>query len=295
MSGLVDGLVRSARPKQWVKNVLVFAAPASAGLLTQLTVLGYAVAAFAAFCLASSGTYFLNDAADIDSDRRHATKRLRPMAAGVFTPATGRAVGVLLLAAGLLLAALTRRWQLLAVLAVYVVNTTAYSTWLKHIAVFDVMSVAGGFLLRAIGGGAATRIPLSNWFLIVASFGSLFMVVGKRFAEHHEYADAEGGHVRVVMGSYPVGFLIYLRAVSSGAVLVAYCLFAFEKADLVSGDFPWYQLSIVPFVAAIFRYALLVELGQGEEPEDIVFRDRGVLLAGLCWASLFVAATYWGG
>lgn len=293
------GLIRTARPRQWSKNLLVFGAPAAAGALTHRSVMVDATLAFVSFCLAASGMYFLNDAADVESDRQHTRKRLRPMAAGVFSPTTGRVAGALLVAASLAVAATTERGQLLLAVALYVANVTAYSVWLKHIAILDVMSVAAGFLIRAIAGGAATKIPLSGWFLLVASFGSMYLVVGKRFAEHRTYFGDDGlfkhGSTRPVMLQYPREFLVYLRSVSSGALLVAYCLFVFQKVAQVPGAFPWYQLSVIPFLGGVLRYGLLIEQGSGEEPDELLFRDLGLLLAGVLWFALFALGVYLGG
>lgn len=289
---LVLGLIRTARPKQWLKNVLVFAAPAAAGLLDDGSVLGASLVAFAAFCLAASGTYFLNDAHDVDSDRRHPTKRTRPMAAGVFGPTTGSVIGAVLIVASVVVAVLGARWQLALVVGIYVVNTTAYSLLLKHRAIFDIMSVAAGFLLRAVGGAAATNIPLSNWFLSVASFGSLFIVVSKRYSEYRAFAEDPSGPVRVVLNVYNAAYLQYLRSVSTAAVLVSYCLFAFEKSASSTVSFPWYQLSVVPFVGAILKYSLLTESGHGEAPEDLLLSNRILVLAGVAWLGLFLGGTY---
>ena len=289
---VASGLLRTARPKQWLKNVLVLMAPAAGGALTEGPVLVRTALAFVAFCLAASGTYFLNDAHDVEADRRHPRKRLRPMAAGVFSPTTGRIVGVLLLLAGLGVSIVGGRWELLLVVAVYVLNTTLYSLKLKHVPVFDILSVAAGFLLRAIAGGAATGIPLSDWFLTVASFGSLFIVVGKRFDEHRATATSVDGHVRHVLTVYTESYLRYVRSVATGGVLLAYCLFAFEKAHAAPDGGPWFQLSIVPFAAAILRYELDVESGQGETPEDVLLGDRTLVGCGVVWAALFVAGVY---
>lgn len=288
---VVSGLVQTARPRQWLKNVLVFMAPAAGGALTDGPVLLRAVLAFVAFCLVASGTYFLNDAHDIDADRRHPTKRRRPMAAGVFSPSTGRLVGVFLLAAGLAVSC-TGHWELVVVVALYVVNTTLYSLKLKRVPVFDILSVAAGFLLRALAGGAATGVPLSDWFLIVASFGSLFIVVGKRFDEHRATATSVDGHVRHVLTIYTESYLRYVRSVATAGVLVAYCLFAFEKANATPDSGLWFQLSIVPFAAAILRYELDVEAGQGETPEDVLLGDRTLVLCGIVWLGLFLAGVY---
>jgi decaprenyl-phosphate phosphoribosyltransferase len=214
------------------------------------------------------------------------------MAAGVFSTTAGRAVGVVLLVAGLAVSLLGGHWELLVVVLVYVVNTTLYSLRLKQVPVFDILSVAGGFLLRAIAGGAATGIPLSDWFLTVASFGSLFIVVGKRFDEHRATATSVDGHVRHVLTVYTESYLRYVRSVATAGVLVAYCLFAFEKADAAPHGGPWFQLSVVPFAAAILKYELDVESGQGETPEDVLLGDRTLVACGVVWLTLFVAGVY---
>lgn len=279
------GLLRTARPKQWAKNVLVFAAPGAAGVLGEGWAIRRAVIAFVAFCLAASGTYFLNDAADVDSDRRHPTKQRRPIAAGLVGVGLGRAVGVLLLVAGIGLS-FAARWPLAVTVAVYVALTTLYSTTLKHIAVIDIVAVAAGFVLRAIAGAAATDVPISNWFFIVASFGSLFIVAGKRHAEGMELGE-DATSLRSTLGEYSIEYLSYLRTVATSAVLVAYCLWAFEKAAEASRSDPWYQLSILPFVLGILRYALLVDQGKGAAPEDVVLSDRPLQLIGLAWILVF--------
>jgi decaprenyl-phosphate phosphoribosyltransferase len=291
-TSVAAGLLRTARPKQWLKNLLVLMAPAAGGVLTEGPVIVRTLVALVAFCLVSSGTYFLNDANDVEADRRHAKKRTRPMAAGVFSVTTGRLVGVGLLVAGLAVSLLAGRWELPVVVAIYVVNTTLYSLRLKHVPVFDILSVAAGFLLRAIAGGAATGIELSDWFLTVASFGSLFIVVGKRFDEHRASATSVDGTVRHVLTIYTESYLRYVRSVATGGVLLAYCLFAFEKADAAPDGGPWFQLSIVPFVAAILKYELDVESGQGETPEDVLLSDRTLVACGAVWMALFLAGVY---
>lgn len=278
------GLLRLARPKQWVKNVLVFAAPGAAGVLDEGGALLDAVLAFACFCLAAAGTYFLNDVRDVHADRRHPTKRHRPVAAGVVPIGLATALGIALLVSAIALG-LAVRWPLGATVAGYVTLTTAYSTWLKHVAVVDVVAVAAGFVLRAIGGAAATDVPISDWFFIVTSFGSLFMVSGKRGAEAAEVGTDAA--IRRSLTSYTPGFVAYLRSVSSAAVLVSYCLWAFEKADESATDVPWYQLSIIPFVMGILRYALVLDQGRGAAPEEIVLADRTLQVIGALWIAVF--------
>jgi decaprenyl-phosphate phosphoribosyltransferase len=235
--------------------------------------------------MAAAGTYFLNDVRDVEADRRHPTKRNRPVAAGIVPVPLATVLGIVLLlgAIGLGLAV---RWPLAITVAGYAALTTSYSTWLKHIAVVDVVAVAAGFVLRAIAGAAATDVPISDWFFIVTSFGSLFMVTGKRGAEAAEVGD-DAGSVRRSLTSYTPGFVAYLRSVSSSAVLVAYCLWAFEKAAESGADVPWYQLSIVPFALGILRYALVLDEGRGAAPEDVVLADRTLQVIGVVWLVVF--------
>ena len=283
-------LLVEARPKQWVKNLLVFAAPGAAAVLDQPKAFGQTAAAFACFCLAASGTYYLNDVADIEADRIHPTKRFRPIAAGEISPGLARTLGVIAVL-GAIAAAVAVDWHLSVVVAGYVALTTAYSHWLKHVAVVDVVGVAAGFVLRAIAGATAVHVPVSNWFFIVASFGSLFMVVGKRIAESSEMGD-DAVSTRATLGTYSRPYLVQLQTVSTSVVLVGYCLWAFEKAAESGASVPWFQLSIVPFAVAILRYALLVDTGQGGAPEDVVIGDRALQVLGVVWAALFAIGVY---
>lgn len=286
---LSHALLVEARPKQWIKNLLVFAAPAAAGVLGQRRETLAALAAFGCFSLAASATYYLNDAADADADRQHPTKRFRPIAAGEIPVGLARVLGAVGIVAAVLLAALVDP-RLALVIGLYLLTTTVYSHWLKHEPVFDVVLVAGGFVLRAIAGGVAAEVPISNWFFIVASFGSLFMVVGKRRSEVAEIGDDAG--TRRVLEGYPPGFLARMQTASVAVVLMSYCVWAFEKAEIDGTTEPWFQLSIVPFVLAIFRYALLVDAGEGGAPEELVLRDRILVLLGLLWAATFTIGVY---
>ncbi len=289
--GPVRAWVRLLRPRQWVKNLLVLAAPAAAGVIDEPAQALNTAVAFVAFCFAASGTYCLNDAFDVQRDGVHPTKRLRPVAAGHIGVAPAQAVGALLLVIALALSALISTELLLTTLA-YVSLTTAYTLWLKHMAVIDVATVAAGFVIRAVAGAAATQVPVSNWFLIVASAGSFFMVTGKRSAEM-SIAGLEGVGHREVLSQYSVNFLVYLRSMSSAVTLFAYTLFAFEKAESVDA-LPWFELSIVPFTLAVLRYALRLDRGDGGAPEDIVLGDRTLQVLGGMWAVLFMLGVYTG-
>jgi decaprenyl-phosphate phosphoribosyltransferase len=282
-------LIRLARPKQWVKNVLVIAAPGAAGVLGDRTALFNTAIAFVCFCLAASSTYYLNDALDVDADRRHPTKRYRPVAAGEVAVRTAVIGGIVLIIASIALS-FAARWQLSLVVGGYLLMTLAYSLWLKHEPVLDLACVASGFVLRTIAGGVAVGVAISPWFLIVAGSASLFMVTGKRHAEMIELGDRAGGH-RATLTMYSSGFLSYVRAVASSVTILAYCLWAFEKSSAV-GNPVWFELSIVPFVLGILRYALLLEQGHGGAPEDLVLADRVLLGMGALWAISFAIAVH---
>ena len=195
------------------------------------------------------------------------------------------------MAAGCGVAAVLSAQFLLTILA-YIAITTSYTMWLKHVAVIDMAMVAAGFVVRAVAGGVATGVPLSEWFLIVASFGSLFMVAGKRYAEH-VHIGAGRGDVRSTLGVYSDTYLRYVWMIASGVTITAYCLWAFERSTTHPAAI-WYQFSIVPFTLALLRYALLLDGGEGGAPEDLVLHDRTMQVLGLLWVAVFAAGVYLG-
>jgi decaprenyl-phosphate phosphoribosyltransferase len=183
LGSALSGLVCSMRPRQWVKNVLVLGAPFAAGVIFQLPVLAAVGVAFVAFSLAASGVYLVNDVQDIEADRAHPTKRRRPVAAGLVSPRLALTVAMVLFVAAIGVSFMASM-DLVLVTSVYIAVQLSYCWWLKHQPVVDISIVASGFLLRAIAGGAAAGIALSQWFLFTTAFGSLFMVAGKRYARN---------------------------------------------------------------------------------------------------------------
>lgn len=288
---LYTGFIRAARPRQWTKNVLLLAAPAAAGVLGNARTDRDVAVAIVAFCMVSSATYFLNDARDVEADRSHPTKRHRPIASGVVSVELAVGAGVALGCLGLALAALVS-WGLLVTLSAYLLLTVGYTVWLKSVVVLDIVIVALGFVIRAVAGGVAADVPLSRWFLIVASFGSLFMVAGKRHGEHLDLGP-ERGAVRATLATYPLEYLRFVWASAAAVTITAYCLWAFEQAD-AHGASVLYQLTILPFLLFILRYALLIELGKGSTPEDTVLQDRALQIYALLWTALFAGAIYLG-
>jgi decaprenyl-phosphate phosphoribosyltransferase len=275
-------LLVTARPRQWIKNVLVFAAPLAAGAF----VAPASFVALPAFILASAGTYFVNDAVDVEADRRHPVKSRRPVAAGAVSVRTAWLAGIGLMAAALVVAPVAGT-ALLGCVAAYLTLTVAYSRWLKRIAVVDILAVAGGFLLRTIGGAVAARVPMSSWFLLTALLGSLFLVTGKRLSELRR-----GGNGRTVLAAYSLPWLQQTLTMTLTGTVIAYAGWAFE----FSGDasLPLLGLSLVPFLAGLMRYSLLVSRGDGEAPENLLVSDRVVLVSGFAWAVMAIAAIYFG-
>lgn len=282
---MIGGLIRTARPRQWVKNVLIFAAPLAAGQILDIPTLAACAVAFVAFSLSASAVYLVNDSRDVAADRAHPTKRNRPIAAGVVPIGAAVATAVVLFIAGLLLAVLVS-WQLVIVIAVYDIVQLAYCLWLKHVSLIDIAIVSSGFLLRAIAGGAAAGVELSQWFLLVAVFGSLLMVSGKRYAEI--LSETDGKAVRGSLKGYTASYLRFVWQSAAGILVLGYTLWAF--GGLTVGDELWVSLSVVPAILAVFRYCQHIDKGDAEAPEDIAFHDRFLQVLALTWiATLFVA------
>ncbi|NBP85248.1 MAG: decaprenyl-phosphate phosphoribosyltransferase [Mycobacteriaceae bacterium] len=277
-ANLLSGIVKAVRPRQWVKNLLVLVAPLAA-LGGNVSYDYRAVAikvsiAFVVFCMAASAIYLVNDARDVEADRAHPTKRMRPIAAGVLP--VGLAYGI---AVGMGLGSLAISWwltpRLALVMAIYLAIQLAYCYGLKHQAVLDICIVSSGFLIRAIAGGVAAGIPLSQWFLLVMAFGSLFMAAGKRYAEL-QLAERTGAKIRKSLESYTSTYLRFVWTLSATAVVLCYGLWAFERDG---NDGSWFAVSMIPFTVAILRYAVDVDGGLAGEPEDIALARRSPIRA----------------
>ncbi len=281
-------LLRATRPRQWIKNLLVFAAPLASASLLNACVARHSLVAFASFCLASSAGYLINDVVDSQADRLHPTKKFRPIASGEVSPKVAISTAVVLAIAAIAVGATLGSSQLASVLAIYLGVTLTYTLGVKNQPVFDLAFVAAGFLLRAIAGGAATGIPLSQWFLLVASFGSLFMVAGKRYAELL-VVPTEGNGARPSVSLYSASYLRFVWSVSATATIFAYALWSFDVGAR-SGAVSWAQISVAPFVLGILRFAVDIDSGKASTPEDVVLRDFGLQVLGAVWLVTFVLA-----
>jgi decaprenyl-phosphate phosphoribosyltransferase len=278
-------LIAALRPKQWLKNLLVFAAPLAAGSIFQPDILLPTIGAFVVFCLASSATYLINDVRDVEADRAHPTKQHRPIAADRLSVRSALITSFVLVIISLALA----WWISLALLGVviaYLVFTLAYSLTLKHEPVIELALLAMGFLLRAVAGAAAADLAVSQWFLIVAAFGSLFMATGKRFSELERHLQSGDEPVRRSLAGYSPGFLRFVLATSAAVTITAYCLWAFEVGQAPS-TLPWAQWSVLPFVLAMLRYGAAIDRGAAEAPEEAALHDRVLLFLAAAWLVLF--------
>jgi len=282
-----------ARPRQWLKNLLVIAAAGAAGALGHDDVPVRVALACLAFCLISAGIYALNDARDAPEDRRHPRKRFRPVAAGELKPREANLLGSGELIAGLLLCLAIR--PLLAVVGLGYVALTLSYTWIwRHILVLDIVAIAGGFVLRALAGGVAAPVTLSRWFVLVVTCAALFVAAGKRQAELTRASRMGDGDDRAparrVLRRYTPGGLRLLLAGSGAGALFAYCVWAFELLDV--DGVPWRLLTVIPFAACLLRYGALVRAGGGEAPEEMVLSDRGLALGGIAWLLLFALSVH---
>jgi decaprenyl-phosphate phosphoribosyltransferase len=278
-------LIRACRPRQWVKNSLVALAPAAAGSLRHADRVAAVLGTFIAFCLLSSATYLLNDIRDRDEDRRHPRKRLRPVASGELSSRGALRIALVLGALGLLVG--TAVTPLVGLIGFcYLALTTTYSIWWRRVALLDIAAVAGGFVLRAAAGGAAGQVPLSRAFLIVTTGCALFLVAGKRYAERGE--SVTRGRARDTLSRYSRRSLIYMLTAAATLSCCAYVWWAFGGAD--PGLLP--ELSTLPFMMWLGRYAIMLGRGAGEAPEELALRDPGLLALTLLWALLFVSGIY---
>jgi decaprenyl-phosphate phosphoribosyltransferase len=268
---------------------LVVTAPLAAGQLFEREVIVNTALAFVSFCLVSATVYLINDVRDVEEDRMHPRKRFRPIAAGELRPAAALVLATITAVGGFVVGFLTSV-SLGITLAVYLVVQIVYSVSLKHLPVVDLAIVASGFLLRAIAGGVASDIPLSQWFLLVASFGSLFMVAGKRYSELKRVG-ADAG-TRRSLERYSESYLRFIWMLAAVMVLISYSLWAFENRETPFLGVPWTALSIAPFTLGLLQYALEVDTGNAGEPEEVVLHDHVLQGIGVAWLAVISVAVF---
>lgn len=281
------------RVPQWVKNGLLVIAPAASGTLWHRHVLANTLIAFVAFCLVASSLYILNDLKDVESDRAHPTKRFRAIAAGDLSRGAALASSAILALLGFTAPVLIEHPAgFYLILGLYVAETLCYILWLKNAVIIELGLVASGFFLRSYGGAVASHIPVSTWFLIVVTFGALFLVVGKRAAELRHVGSAN----RAVLTQYTTDFLHSALTLSATVVVTAYCLWAIDTSSTglssIKHDVILVRLSMVPVVLAILFIIRGAESGEGESPEDLLLKNRTVQVLALVWLVLIAWGTY---
>jgi 4-hydroxybenzoate polyprenyltransferase len=285
-------VIIALRPRQWTKNGLLFIALAFTLNLQEPGLLLRSVAAFACFCAISSAGYLLNDVVDVEADRAHPTKRLRPIAAGQMPVPFALGLGLVLALIGLAGAVVIN--PLLGVLALaYGLLTAVYSTTLKHLVLLDIFGIAGGFVLRAAAGAVAIDVPISPWLYIATLLGALLIALGKRRTELETLGvEAAIGHRRN-LESYSLDFIDQLILVVSSAALMTYALYTFSAENLPRNHAMMLTIPVVLY--GLFRYLFLVREGDmGASPEELLFRDRPLLAAVAVWALLAVTILYLG-
>jgi len=287
---MLRAIVVSMRPRQWVKNLFVLAGLVfSQRLFTESA--WTALAAFAVFCALSGAIYLLNDVADRERDRLDPRKRERPIAAGRLPVGVAIAAAAALLAGGLVAGALLSRPFLVAALA-YVVLLIAYSAWLKHVVIVDVIVVASGFVLRAVAGAVVIEVEMSGWLLICTIQLALFLALGKRRYEYLVLA-TDAVHHRPILAEYSPALLDQMIAVVTASTVTAYALYTMSPETVAK--FHTHLLpATLPFVLyGIFRYLYLLYRRQlGGNPSELLLSDRALLINALSWICAVLLIIY---
>ncbi len=285
------GLLRTMRPKQWTKNGFILVGLVFDGKLLEPGLALAAAIAFVGFCLISSSVYILNDLVDIESDRRHPRKRLRPLPSGQLNPSLAKAALVVLAAVGILGTGLLDPLVALTLVA-YLILNTAYSFYLKKLVIIDVMMIAVFFVLRIVAGTVAVDVSaFSPWLYICVSLLALFIGFGKRRHEIILLKEGASGH-RSSLKQYNLPFLDQILGIVTASGLISYTFYSFEAETALAG--PSQMMVTVPLIVfVVFRYLYLIHVEQrGGAPEDLLFADRPLLAGVVLWFIAVVAVIY---
>lgn len=277
--GRTGALLRALRPHHWVKNVVVLAAPLFALALDvgSLFRVGWA---FVAFSMTASAFYLINDVRDIEEDRKHPVKQHRPIAAGLVPIPLALSTAAVLLTAGLVGSYVVAPWLALTIGA-YAFIQAGYNLGLKEQPIIDIMVIAGGFVLRALGGATAAGVPASGWFILCIGLLAFFLGIEKRKAELREVGEEE--ETRSVLQEYSLSWLRRMEGVVTASALMAYALWTLEGADT-----QWMLLTLPLVAYTIFRYQYLSENGRGESPEKVLVGDLPILTSTLLWCFISI-------
>jgi decaprenyl-phosphate phosphoribosyltransferase len=279
----LQAVVRTSRPRQWPKNLLVFAAPLAGASLGRNNGLGYALLAVVAFGCASAAVYFVNDVADAERDRRHPTKRNRPVASGALPAQHAIVLAVLAAAVAVGAGVAIREPLLVACVSAYLCLSFLYSFRLKHVPYVEMLIVASGFLLRVLGGSAATHVRPSGWFLLVCSLGALGVAVAKRYTELTGLGAGAVRHRPAMRWYRPMSLRVAQVLIGCG-MLATYLMWAFSEQV---GVRPWHLASALPLALALVRFGVLTARGTIRPVEDLITRDLVMLCCEAAWLILF--------
>jgi decaprenyl-phosphate phosphoribosyltransferase len=277
--------VRTTRPRQWPKNLLVFAAPLAGATVGRADGLGYAVLAAVAFGCASAAVYLVNDVVDAERDRRHPVKRHRPVASGALPGSHAVALAVLAACCAIAIGVGIGEPLLVAAAAGYLCSSFLYSARLKHVPFVEMVLVASGFLLRVLGGAAATHVRPSIWFLLVCGLGALFVAVAKRYAELTSLG-ADAARHRPVMRWYQPGPLRIAQVAVGSLMLAMYLLWALGESD---GARMWHLVSTLPLALALGRFGALTGRRTVRPVEEMITGDGPMIACEVAWLGLFCA------
>jgi 4-hydroxybenzoate polyprenyltransferase len=290
-SALGSALLVELRPRQWTKNLLVFVALAFTLNLTDWGLLARAVATFVLFCGLSSAGYLFNDVLDVEADRQHPRKRHRPIAAGTLPVPVAVSVGTALALVGVL-GSLAIAPLLGGIAVGYLALTAVYTLWLKHVVLVDIFAIAALFVLRAAAGAVAISVPISPWLYSATLLGALLIALGKRRAELEVLGGDAAGHRRN-LDAYSLDFIDQLIVVITSAAVMTYALYTFSAENLPRDHSMMLTVPVVLY--GVFRYLFLIRSGALHgAPEDLLFRDRPLLVAVVVWAVLAVTILYAG-
>lgn len=282
-------LLAALRPKQWTKNLIVFIGAAFTLQLTDPRIVVMTSSGFLAFCLLSSAGYLINDVLDLEADRQHPVKRLRPIASGAVAPRLALAVAAVLASAGLTLGFLLKpAFALFGLL--YLLLTIAYSLLLKHWVLIDLFAIAGGFVLRAVAGAVLVSVRVSPWLYVCTVLAALFLGLAKRRQELSALAGDAQQHRRN-LSEYTIDLVDQLMNIVTSATVMAYSLYTFSAPNLPRNDAMMLTIPLVLY--GLFRYLYLVRVkGLGGSPEELLLTDRPLLLTVLGWGALSLAVLY---
>jgi decaprenyl-phosphate phosphoribosyltransferase len=280
----LTAVIETARPRQWPKNLLVFAAPLAGASLGRDEGFWYALLAAGAFTAASAAVYFINDAVDAERDRQHPVKRLRAVASGRLPRAQAMVLAAAAAAAAVTAGFWAGRAAVATIVAAYLILSICYSLALKHVPVAELLLVASGFVLRALGGAAATHVPPSGWFLVVCSLGALMVAIAKRFTELDALGSEAASH-RPVMRWYSPQPLRWGQRLVAVAMIIAYLMWAYHERD----DWmrAWHLASVLPLSVALIRFDQLAGRATGRPVEDLISRDGIMVCCEITWLTMF--------